>query len=297
MKRQDSLCALHYGEVFTYFCLMIKIGDFNTLNILRHTSVGLFLGDDSGNEILLPNKYVPESYHIGDTINVFCYLDHEERPVAVTLTPKITLNNFALLKVADVTQVGAFMDWGMEKHLFVPFKEQARKMEVGKWYLVYMYKDEQTGRLVGSSKTDRFLNNDHIELNRFDTVDLMVYRYTDLGVEMIVNGKYKGLVYKDEIYKELSLGERLTGVVKKVRDDKKIDLSLEQMGFKNLEPSAEKVLEVLDKNHGFLGLHDKSDPELIKEQLSMSKKSFKKAIGVLYKKKVIRIESDGIYKI
>ncbi|THD68118.1 GntR family transcriptional regulator [Robertkochia marina] len=276
---------------------MIKIGVFNTLNILRHTSVGLFLGDDDGNEILLPNKYVPENYHIGDTINVFCYLDHEERPVAVTLTPKITLNSFALLKVADVTDLGAFMDWGMEKHLFVPFKEQARKMELGKWYLVYMYEDEKTGRLVGSSKTDRFLSNENVDLNRFDAVDLIVYRYTDLGVEVIVNGKYKGLVYKDEIYKKLHLGERLTGVVKKVRDDNKIDISLEQLGFKNLEPSAEKILSVLEENSGFLGLHDKSDPERIKEVLGMSKKSFKKAIGVLYKKKNIRIEDDGIYRI
>ena len=276
---------------------MIKIGEFNTLNILRNTSVGLFLGDDEGNEILLPNKYVPESYHIGDTINVFCYLDHEERPVAVTLTPKITLNGFALLKVADVTQVGAFMDWGMEKHLFVPFKEQARKMELGKWYLIHMYQDEQTGRLVGSSKTDRFLNNDHVDVERLETVDLMVYRYTDLGVEVIVNGKYKGLVYKDEIYKDLSLGERLTGVVKKVRDDKKIDISLEQLGYKNLEPTSEKVLEVLEAHKGYLDLHDKSDPELIKQKLGMSKKSFKKAIGVLYKKKAIRIENDGIYRI
>ena len=276
---------------------MIKIGVFNTLNILRHTSVGLFLGDEDGNEILLPNKYVPENYHIGDSINVFCYLDHEERPVAVTLTPKITLNSFALLKVADVTDLGAFMDWGMEKHLFVPFKEQARKMELGKWYLVYMYEDEKTGRLVGSSKTDRFLSNENVELNRFDNVDLIVYRYTDLGVEVIVNGKYKGLVYKDEIYRKLHLGERLTGVVKKVRDDNKIDISIEQLGFNNLEPSAEKVLSALEENSGFLGLHDKSDPAMIKEVLGMSKKSFKKAIGVLYKKKNIRIEDDGIYRI
>lgn len=276
---------------------MIKLGQYNTLNILRHTSVGLFLGDEEGNEILLPNKYVPEHYEIADTINVFCYLDHEERPVAVSIKPLITLNSFALLKVADVTEVGAFLDWGMEKHLFVPFKEQARKMEVGKWYMVYMYEDEKTGRLVASSKTDRFLNNDHVDLHRFDEVDLMVYRYTDLGTEVIVNGKYKGLVYKDEVYKKLSLGERLTGVVKKVREDNKIDISLEKLGYKNLEPSAEKVMEALDNNHGYLELHDKSDPELIREKLGMSKKSFKKAIGVLYKQKTIRIEDDGIYRL
>ncbi|MBL7473390.1 CvfB family protein [Robertkochia sediminum] len=276
---------------------MIKLGDYNTLNILRHTSVGLFLGDEDGNEILLPNKYVPEHYEIADSINVFCYLDHEERPVAVTIKPKITINSFALLKVADVTEYGAFLDWGMEKHLFVPFKEQARKMEPGKWYMVYMYEDPKTGRLVASSKTDRFLDNSQMTLERFDEVELMVYRYTDLGTEMIVNGKYKGLVYKDEIYKKLHLGERLTGVVKKVRDDKKLDISLEKIGFKNLEPSAEKVLEVLEEHHGFLNLHDKSDPELIKEKLGMSKKSYKKAIGVLYKQKRIRIEEDGIYSL
>lgn len=273
---------------------MIHIGEYNELEILRHTSVGLFLGDQEGNDILLPNKYVPEHYHIGDKLKVFCYLDHDERPVATTLTPKVTLNHFGLLKAVSVSALGAFMDWGLEKHLFVPFREQARKMEEGKWYLIYLYLDEQTGRLVGSSKTDRFLNNNNPDVRKFDEVDLKVYRFTDMGMEVVINNKYKGLVYKDQIFDKHHLGEELKGVILKVREDNKIDVSLSQLGFRNLEPSAGRIMEVLKSKGGFLPLHDHSEPDEIREQLGMSKKSFKKAIGVLYKQKLVEITGDGV---
>ncbi|MCQ0112434.1 S1 RNA-binding domain-containing protein [Zhouia amylolytica] len=274
---------------------MIKIGEYNTLEILRLTSVGLFLGDEEENDILLPNKYVPVNYEIGDKLKVFCYLDHDERPIATTLKPKIILNNFALLQAVEVNEIGAFMDWGLEKHLFVPYREQARKMEKGKWYLVYLYMDEETDRLVASSKTNNFISNEELSVEKFEEVDLIVSRHTEMGVEVIINQRHKGLVYENEIYSDLHLGDRLKGVVKKIRDDHKIDISLQQIGYKNIEPTAQKILKELEDNNGFLGLHDKSDADLIKEMLGMSKKSFKKAIGSLYKQKLIQIKEDGIY--
>lgn len=274
---------------------MITIGKYNTLEILRETSVGLYLGDDEGNDILLPNKYVPNEYEIGDSIAVFCYLDHEERPIATTLTPKIALNDFAMLKVVEVNAIGAFMDWGLEKHLFVPFKEQARKMEEGKWYLVYMYLDEKTGRLTASSKTNNFISNEELTVERFEEVDIIISRFTEIGVEVIINQQHKGLVYQDEIFEKVSLGERKKGVIKKIREDNKIDVALQQIGFKNIEPSAQKVLDFLTKNNGFVGLHDKSDAEDIQAILGMSKKSFKKAIGSLYKQKKVELKPDGVY--
>ena len=274
---------------------MIKIGQYNTLTILRETSVGLFLGDEEGNDILLPNKYVPNLYDIGDNLSVFCYLDHDERPVATTIEPYINLNDFAMLKVMEVNKVGAFLDWGLEKHLFVPFKEQARKMEEGKWYLVYLYLDDETGRLAASSKTNQFISNEELTVEENEEVDLIVSRFTDLGTEVIINKKHKGLVYNDETYERLKLGERKKGFIKKIREDHKIDVSLQPLGVKVIEPSAEKVLDALKRNRGFLGLHDKSEAEDISSILGMSKKTFKKAIGSLYKQKKILIKEDGIY--
>ena len=273
---------------------MIHLGQLNTLEILRETPPGLFLGDEEGNEILLPNKYIPTSFEIGDKLSVFAYLDSHERPVTTTLKPYMKVNEFGLLQVTALSDYGAFLDWGLEKDLFVPFKEQARDMVEGKWYVVYCYLDEETNRLVGSSKTNKFLSNEELSVERFEEVDLMVSRFTDMGVEMIINQKHKGLVYQDEIYKELKLGEKLKGVISKIRDDNKIDLSLQHIGYKNIEPSAQIVLDALQQNGGSLPLHDKSNPEDIKSRLKMSKKSFKKAIGSLYKQEQIIIKSDGI---
>lgn len=274
---------------------MIFIGKYNKLRILRETSVGLFLGNDEGEDILLPNKYVPEFYEIDDEIDVFCYLDHSERPVATNLEPYIKLNEFALLQAVVVNEIGAFLDWGLEKHLFVPFKEQARKMEQGKWYLVYMYLDEETDRLVGSTKTSHFLNNEKLTVNELEEVNLIVSRYTDLGIEVIINQKHKGLVYNNELFKKVSLGQNIKGIIKKIREDNKIDVSLQMLGYGNVEPSSEKILLELKANDGFLNIHDKSNPDDIKEKLQMSKKTFKKSIGLLYKQKLILIKEDGIY--
>lgn len=273
---------------------MIEIGQYNTLTIDRITKVGLYLTQD-GNDILLPNKYVPKEYVIGDAISVFVYLDQEERPVATTLEPYIKLNEFGWLRVNYTNQFGAFLDWGLEKDLFVPFKEQARPMEQGKRYLVYMYTDEKTNRLVASSRTNQFLSNENLELEKNQEVDLIISHITDLGINVIINQKHKGLVYKDEAYVEVKPGQRCKGYIKTIRPDGKIDVSFQKLGYEGIEPNAQKILDELQSSRGFLRLNDNSHPEDIKTVLQMSKKTFKKAIGLLYKEKRIEIKDDGIH--
>lgn len=273
---------------------MIELGRINNLEILRDTSVGLFLGDEEGNDVLLPNKYVPTGYEIGQKIKVFCYLDYDERPVATTLEPDIMLGEFRLLQVAEVNEFGAFMEWGLEKHLLVPFREQRVKMKEGQWYVVHCYLDERSGRLVASNKLDKFLSNDTVDLKEWEQVDLVVTRQTDLGWEVIVNERHKGLVYFNEVFKPINIGDVIPGCVKTIRKDNKLDISLQPLGAKVLEPAAKKIYEVLVKNGGFLGLHDKSAPEEIRDVFQMSKKTFKKGLGTLYKDRKIKIESDGI---
>jgi hypothetical protein len=274
---------------------MIHLGENNTLTILRDTEPGLFLGDDSGNDVLLPNRYVPKTFELDDKIEVFVYLDNEERPVATTDRPYIMKGQFALLRCNQVTDFGAFLDWGLVKELFCPFREQAFKMKSGGWYLVHCYLDDETERLVASSKTNRFLDNKELTVAQFEEVDLIVSHPSDIGMNVIVNGIHSGLVFSDDIFKDISIGDRLKGIVKKVRPDNKLDISLNQIGYRNIEPNAEFILNELHDNGGFIALHDKSTPEDIKNVVQMSKKSFKKAIGTLYKERQIEIKEDGIY--
>jgi predicted RNA-binding protein (virulence factor B family) len=278
---------------------MIAIGQYNTLTVLRDTKVGLFLGEGAEDVgILLPNKYVPNDIKVGDSLAVFVYLDHEERPVATTLEPYILLNEFALLRVNYVNQVGAFLDWGLEKDLFVPFAAQARPMEKGKRYLVYMYMDPKSNRLVASSKTNQFLSNEELTVQTGDEVELIVSHITDIGINVIINEQHKGLLYKDEVYDDaIRTGDRLRGFIKTIRPDQKIDVSLQAFGYQKVEPNAQYILDELKASRGFLRLHDNSHPEDIKSVLKMSKKTFKKAIGALYKDKLIEIKEDGIYLI
>ncbi len=273
---------------------MIKIGEFNTLTILRETDPGLYLGEEEGNVVLLPHKYKPEEYAIGDSLSVFVYLDNEERPIATTLEPFLTLNSFGYLHCSDVTKYGAFMDWGLEKQLFVPFKEQARPMKVGSWYIVYLYLDEKTNRLVGSSKTNRFLSNENLTVKPFEEVSILVTHITEKGANVIINGIHKGLIYIEDIFEDIRSGDRIKGFIKNIREDNKIDVVLQAPGYRSIEPNANYIREELEAAGGFLPLHDKSDPQEIKNQLGMSKKSFKKAIGTLYKDKQIVIKDDGI---
>ncbi|WP_367390683.1 S1 RNA-binding domain-containing protein [Lewinella sp. LCG006] len=274
---------------------MIAIGKYNDLEILRETSVGLFLGDEEGEDVLLPNKYVPEHYDIGDQIRVFVYLDYDERKVATTLTPGILLNEFALLEVVDVADVGTFLDWGMEKHLMVPYSEQRVKMEEGRWYVVYLALDEETDRLYASNKLEKWLVNDELTVEEGEEVEILVYRETEIGYSVTVNNKHRGLVYKNEIFKDLRIGDKMTAYVKKIREGNKIDISLHPIGYQNFNSkNSEDIYHALEQNNGYLPITDKSDPEVIYHHFQISKKAFKKAIGDLYRQRKITLEDGGI---
>ncbi|GAB3907793.1 S1-like domain-containing RNA-binding protein [Larkinella knui] len=274
---------------------MIQIGKINTLVALRETSVGVFLGDDEDNDILLPNKYVPDTLRVDDPIDVFVYTDSEDRIIATTLTPKIQRNQFARLQVVSVTSVGAFLDWGLEKDLLVPYREQSRPMEVGRWYVVYLYLDHETDRLVASSRLNRFLDSEVPNLTEGQEVSLLAWEPTDLGINVIINNRYRGLVYANEVFRQVYPGDRLTGYVKTIREDNRIDVSLQKPGYENVEPNAQRILATLKDQKGFLPLNDYSEPEEIYKSLEMSKKTFKKAIGALFRERKIVIKEDGIY--
>ncbi len=277
-------------------CPLIPIGQHQDLTILRHTTVGLYLGDDEGDEdVLLPNKYCPENFEIGDKLNVFVYRDYEERKIATNLMPKILLHQFALLRVTAVSKIGAFLDWGLEKELLVPFREQRQKMEEGRWYIVYLDLDKETDRLYATNKIEKRLKNEFIIVREGEAVDMIVMKKTDLGFSVIVNQKHEGLIFDSDIFTKLNIGDKIKGYVKLIRDDNKIDISLQPIGFENFnDPNCEMILKKLKVQKGFLPITDKSTPEEIYAQFGISKKAYKKAIGTLYKQRKIVLQPDGI---
>lgn len=272
---------------------MLQLGTTHRMEILRSTSVGLYLGLGDY-EVLLPNKYVPENYEIGDDLEVFVYLDSLERIVATTIEPLIKVNEFAFLRVAAISEIGAFLDYGLEKDLFVPNKEQAIKMQIGESYVVYCFLDENTNRLMGSSRVNKYLSNTDLTVERFEEVDLLISHFSDIGVNAIINNKHRGVFYHNEIYEQLEVGQRIKGTIKLIRAENKIDLSLIPIGYKNIDPNATIILNHLNQNQGVLMLHDGSDPELIHKTLKMSKKNFKKALGSLYKQKKVVLKEDRV---
>lgn len=274
---------------------MLFIGKYNYLTIERVTSVGMFLSDVEGEEVLLPNQYITDDMQVGDQIKVFVYLDSEDRPVATTQTPKIIRNEFAFLEVKDVSEYGAFLDWGLIKDLFVPFREQPRPMEIGEWHVVFLYLDQKSQRLLASARIDKFLENERLTVAEGEEVDLLVWQKTDLGYNVVVNQYHKGLIYANEVFQQLQIGDSLKGYVKKIREENKLDISLQKTGYEVVEPVAKQILEEVKKGKGFLNLSDNSSPDDIYNRLKISKKVFKKAIGGLYKQGIIRIEDDGIY--
>ncbi len=274
---------------------MIEIGKHNTLKILRQTSVGLYLGDDDGEDVLLPIKYCPDEFEIDEELTVFVYRDYAERKIATNLIPKILLNEFAFLKVDEVSRVGAFLDWGLEKGLLVPFSEQRQNMEKDRWYVVFMALDEQTDRLYASNKINKLLQNDNLLVKEGDKVDLLVTQETDLGYSVIVNNIHRGLIYNNEVFQDLNVGDKLNGFVKKIREENKLDISLQQQGYRNfIDKNCETIYHFLKENDGIAYINDKSSPDEIYDTFKMSKKAFKKAIGSLYKQKVIVINSKDI---
>jgi uncharacterized protein len=276
---------------------MLFIGKYNYLTIERVTSVGMFLSDVEGEEVLLPNQYITDDMQVGDQIKVFVYLDSEDRPVATTQTPKIVRNEFAFLEVKDVSEHGAFLDWGLIKDLFVPFREQPKPMEIGEKYVVFLYLDQKSQRLLASAKIDKFLESERLTVAEGDEVDLLIWQKTDLGYNVVVNQYHKGLIYANEVFQPLEIGDSLKGYVKKIREENKLDISLQKTGYEVVEPVAKQILEEVEKGKGFLALSDSSSPEDIYNKLKISKKVFKKAIGGLYKQGIIRITEDGIYLI
>ncbi len=275
---------------------MIPVGQHQELTILRHTTVGLYLGDDAGEEdVLLPNKYCPEDFEIGQKLTVFVYRDYEERKIATNLQPKIRMHQFALLRVTSVSNIGAFLDWGLEKELLVPFREQRQKMEVGRWYIVYLDLDTKTDRLYATNKIEKRLQNKTLTVHEGETVDVIIMKKTDLGYSVIVNQQHEGLIFENEIFTTLNIGDKMKAYVRLIRDDNKIDISLQPTGFGNFnDPNCERIMDQLKAHNGFLPLADKSTPEEIYEALGMSKKAFKKAIGTLYKQRKITLQADGI---
>ncbi|MGD9488710.1 MAG: S1 RNA-binding domain-containing protein [Calditrichaceae bacterium] len=272
---------------------MIKIGKYNELRVERLVNFGLYLkeGDE---EVLLPAKYVPKNSKPGDKISVFIYTDSEDRLIATTLTPKAILDEFAFLRVKDVNRFGAFLDWGLEKDLFVPFREQKIRMSQGESYIVRLCLDSKTNRLFATTKIQKYLKSDPDNLKENLEVNLLIYRQTDLGMMAIIDNKYSGMLYAEEIREEMRVGDSRIGYIKNIRDDKKIDLSLKPLGYKAVIDSKPDVMDLLEKAGGFLPYNDKSSPREIEETFRMSKKMFKKVIGGLYKDGKISIGEKGI---
>ncbi|MEZ4962826.1 MAG: S1-like domain-containing RNA-binding protein [Saprospiraceae bacterium] len=275
---------------------MIELGKYNRLRAVRQTDNGVYLTDqEASREVLLPNKFIPDGLYEDDILKVFVFKDSEDRITATTMKPKIMLGEFALLQVRDVNNYGAFLDWGMDKDLLVPFKEQPGRMSPGNWYMVHLYLDRETERLVASGRYQKFLQKDNIDLRDGQQVNLLIDDRTDLGVNAIINHRYRGLLYENEIFEKINRGDLKKGYVKKVREDGKVDVTLQPLGYAKVEPNAVRILEQLRANKGFLPLTDKSDPEVIAEMLAMSKKTYKKAVGALYRERLVRLELDGIY--
>lgn len=273
---------------------MITPGNSYILSVVKIVDFGAFLDGIELGEILLPQKQCPSDLSLGHSLKVFVYLDSEDRPIATLLTPKAEVGEFAYLEVVATTKVGAFLDWGLDKDILVPFSEQHRELKVGQSYIVYLFLNPVDDRIVASSKIDRFLKDDtpH-DFKTRQPVNLIIANTTDLGYKAIINHSHWGVLYNNEIQQSLSFGDYKTGYIKYIRPDGKIDLSL-GIDKQTRDRYSNMVLAYLKSKNGFAKLHDKSDPKLITAELGMSKKSFKKAIGGLYKQKVISIESDGI---
>lgn len=276
---------------------MAKIGRYNLLQVIKEVDFGIYLDGGRDGEILMPKRYVPEDCKPGDRIDAFVYLDSEDRLIATTEEPLAQVGDFAYLRVSSVNAIGAFLDWGLLKDLLVPFREQKMKMQEGNSYIVYVYLDEDTRRIVASAKINRFLDKEEPELEPNQLVDLLIYQKTELGFKAIINNRYQGLLYDNEVFQPLTTGQRTIGYVKQIRDDFKIDLVLQKPGFEVVEDIAETILNRITEAGGFMAVTDKSPAELIYDTFGISKKTYKKAIGDLYKRRLITLEKEGIRQV
>ena len=275
---------------------MVDLGNYNELEIAREVDFGMYLTSEDG-DILLPSKYIPEGAKVGDFVKVFVYRDSEDRVIATNLKPYATVGQFACLTVKDVTPFGAFLDWGLEKDLLVPLHNQKDKMQTGRKYCVYVYLDETTDRIVATTKLNKYLQNENIELTEGQQVDLMVFGETELGFKVIIDGKYEGLLYRSEVFRNLQVGDTTTGYVRAIRPDNKIDVSLRKPDadtFSHMDEASGKIMEQLQQRGGTLYLTDSSSPEEIYSIMGISKKMFKRGVGTLYKAGRIALHPDHI---
>ena len=273
---------------------MLEVGKYNTLKIVKDLDFGVYLDGGNGKEILLPARYVPKNVKPGDEVEVFIYHDNEGRLIATTARPLATVGEFKFMEVKSVNNTGAFLEWGLMKDLLVPFKEQKMPMREGRWYLVYVHLDHITGRIVASARIDKYLDNVMPEYTFNQEVNLLVADETEIGYKVIINNLHWGLVYYNEVFRRLEKGEEIKGYIKEVREDEKIDVSLVPLGYQKIEGLAGTILESLKSQGGFIAVHDKSAPEVIQSLFQCSKKSFKQAIGALYKQHLITLENGGI---
>lgn len=274
--------------------MSIELGKFNQLEVVKEVDFGMYLDGGEEGEILLPTRYVPEDCEIGDFLNVFLYLDIDERLIATTLTPLVQVGQFAYLEVAWVNQFGAFLNWGLMKDLFVPFREQKMKMQVGRSYVVHAHIDEESYRIVASAKVERYLSKEFPEYTPNEEVEILIWQKTDLGFKAIIDNKYSGLLYENEIFCPLETGMRVKAYVKQVREDGKVDLILQKPGFEKIDDFSKTLLDYIKEHDGRIDLTDKSPADDIYDTFGVSKKTFKKGVGDLYKKRLIALQDDGI---
>ena len=273
---------------------MATVGRYNTLKILRETSSGYFLDGEELGDILLPGKYVPHGLQPEEEVEVFLYFDSEDRIIATKEEPYCEVGEFALLEVVEVNEIGAFLNWGLQKDLLVPFREQKVKMEPGSWHVVHVYLDEQTNRIAASAKVDKFLGKNSAQFKPGEEVELFIYGPCPLGYNSIINNSNWGMLYAGEVFQPLNRGEHISGYISKVREDGKIDVSLYPAGKKKAETSSELILEFMKRNAGFMKFTDKSPADEIYETFGISKKNFKMSLGKLYKERLVKISPDGV---
>jgi predicted RNA-binding protein (virulence factor B family) len=273
---------------------MAQIGKINQLEVLKELDFGIYLDGGELGEILMPKRYVPEGTMLGDYLEAFIYLDSEDRLIATTEKPLAQVEEFALLEVVSVAQVGAFLNWGLPKDLFVPFREQRKPMEVGEKHLVYVYLDTDTKRIAASSKIESYLDNIPVDYDENEEVDLIIINETDLGYNAIIDNSHIGVLYRNEVFQKLNPGDRVQGYIKKIRTDGKIDLRLDKIGYEKIGGLADLIISKLNQSNGFLPFTDKSSPDEIYRAFKVSKKNFKAAVGALYKQRLITLEENGI---
>ena len=272
----------------------ITLGAYNLLKVVKKVDFGMYLDGGVEGEILLPTRYVPEGCKIGDELNVFLYLDQDEKIIATTLEPLAKVGDFACLEVAWVNEYGAFLNWGLMKDLFCPFREQKMRMQKGERYIVYVKLDEESYRIMATAKVDKYLNQDKPAYKHGDEVDLLVQQKTELGFKVIIDNAYGGLIYDNQVFRPLHTGDRLKGYIDRVRPDGKIDVTIQPTGRRQTEEFSDVLLAYLQDNGGHCSLGDKSPAELIADRFKVSKKTFKKAIGDLYRKRLITISDEAI---